>query len=53
MDNKMYRVIWDETTSYVAYVDAPDLDQAYEVWGTGIQGEHQDLHISEPSIMEV
>ena len=53
MDNKMYRLTWDETTRYEAYVEAPDVDQAREAWDTGIAGNYLHSYTAIPMVLDV
>jgi hypothetical protein len=53
MDNKMYRLIWDETVRYEAFVDAPSMEQATEAWATGIEGQYMDSWRTQISVLDV
>jgi hypothetical protein len=53
MDDKMYRLIWDETIRYEAFVKAANVEEAREAWGTGIEGQYLDSHTAIPMVLEV
>jgi len=53
MDDKMYRLIWDETIRYEAFVDAANIEEAREAWATGIEGQYLDSHTAIPMVLEV
>jgi len=53
MDNKMYRLIWDETIRYEAFVEAANVEEAREAWGTGIEGQYLDSNTTKPEVLEV
>ena len=53
MDNKTYRVVWDDTVRYEAFVEAPSMEQATEAWATGIQGQYMDSWVTQISVLDV
>lgn len=52
MEEKTYTIMWDETIRYTATVSAIDAAHAREIWGTGIEGQFVQSHISNPAIVE-